>query len=108
MFVGAACSPPHVLARAVLFIAFCLHRGFFWECEVLLCLQCAKKVLFTVFKGYFVCSVRAFFFSVCDDILFAVWPFTLFVVCRIYIVFRVGLFLSQELEFILFAVHLIL
>ena len=64
------------------------------------CLQFFKDTLFAV--------CQHFFFSVCDDILFAVWPFILFVVCRIYIVFRVGLFLSQELEFILFAVHLIL
>ena len=58
--------------------------AFFWECVVLLCLQCAKKLLFAVCKDTL--------FALCKDVLFAVCKG--FLVCSVpdYFVFRVGLY----------------
>ena len=54
-------SSPCSCARGF-FIPFCLHHGFFWECEVLLCLQFFKN---TLFAKIFCLQCVSIFFLVC-------------------------------------------
>ena len=73
--------------------------------QINFCLRCAKVFSFAVCKRLFVCSVRGFFFGVCDDIFFAVWGFIFFCSVRRYFVCGVQTFYHLKCARIFFGVY---